>query len=79
MLCSFAFEICTFAHSSSILDERAMSSVRQRLVISFIVAWIAYALTYFLRKPLGVVRKRDGRLVQDFKEICDVDQDRFGT
>jgi hypothetical protein len=33
-----------------------MSTVKNRLVISFIVAWIAYALTYFLRKPLGVVR-----------------------
>jgi sugar phosphate permease len=32
-----------------------MSTVRNRLLISFIVAWIAYALTYFLRKPLGVV------------------------
>ena len=32
-----------------------MSTVRDRLLISFVVAWIAYALTYFLRKPLGVV------------------------
>ena len=43
----------------SVLGERDMSSVRQRLIISFVVAWIAYALTYFLRKPLGVVRKRN--------------------
>jgi sugar phosphate permease len=32
-----------------------MSTVQNRLLISFVVAWIAYALTYFLRKPLGVV------------------------
>ncbi len=32
-----------------------MSTVRNRLLISFGVAWVAYALTYFLRKPLGVV------------------------
>jgi len=33
-----------------------MATVRDRLLISFVVAWIAYALTYFLRKPLGVIK-----------------------
>jgi sugar phosphate permease len=28
---------------------------QQRLVIVFVVGWVAYASTYFLRKPLGVV------------------------
>lgn len=32
-----------------------MSTIRNRLLLSFVVAWVAYALTYFLRKPLGVV------------------------
>ncbi|CAF0803345.1 unnamed protein product, partial [Didymodactylos carnosus] len=31
-------------------------SVKQRLVSSFVVAWLSYALTYFLRKPLGVIK-----------------------
>lgn len=35
--------------------RKKMNTVRNRLVIAFTVAWIAYALTYFLRKPLGVV------------------------
>ncbi|CAF1101653.1 unnamed protein product [Rotaria sordida] len=33
-----------------------MSTVQNRLWTSFIVAWISYALTYFLRKPLGVMK-----------------------
>ncbi|CAF1019288.1 unnamed protein product [Rotaria sordida] len=33
-----------------------MSTVQNRLWTSFIVAWISYALTYFLRKPLGVIK-----------------------
>ncbi|CAF2989569.1 unnamed protein product [Rotaria sp. Silwood2] len=33
-----------------------MSTVQNRLWISFIVAWTAYGLTYFLRKPLGVIK-----------------------
>ena len=32
-----------------------MSTFRNRLLLTFVVAWVAYALTYFLRKPLGVV------------------------
>ena len=36
--------------------QNKMTTVKNRLMISFVVAWIAYALTYFLRKPLGVVR-----------------------
>jgi sugar phosphate permease len=33
-----------------------MNYVRQRLIIVFIVGWVAYASTYFLRKPLGVIK-----------------------
>ncbi|CAF2090677.1 unnamed protein product [Rotaria magnacalcarata] len=33
-----------------------MSTVQKRLLISFFVAWTSYALTYFLRKPLGVIK-----------------------
>lgn len=33
-----------------------MPNVRNRLLIAFVVAWIAYGLTYFLRKPLGVIK-----------------------
>ena len=30
---------------------------QQRLLIVFVVGWVAYAATYFLRKPLGVVSR----------------------
>lgn len=33
-----------------------MSFVRQRLIIVFLTGWLAYATTYFLRKPLGVIK-----------------------
>ncbi|CAF4915134.1 unnamed protein product, partial [Rotaria socialis] len=33
-----------------------MPTVQNRLLISFFVAWTSYALTYFLRKPLGVIK-----------------------
>jgi OPA family glycerol-3-phosphate transporter-like MFS transporter 1/2 len=33
-----------------------MSFIRQRLILVFIVGWVAYASTYFLRKPLGVIK-----------------------
>ncbi|CAF0748459.1 unnamed protein product [Adineta steineri] len=33
-----------------------MNTIQNRLLISFITAWIAYALTYFLRKPLGIIK-----------------------
>lgn len=33
-----------------------MDYVKQRLVIVFVVGWLAYASTYFLRKPLGVIK-----------------------
>ena len=33
-----------------------MSFIRQRLIIVFVVGWLSYATTYFLRKPLGVIK-----------------------
>ena len=33
-----------------------MNYIKQRLIVVFIVGWIAYASTYFLRKPLGVIK-----------------------
>lgn len=33
-----------------------MSFIRQRLIIVFVIGWLAYATTYFLRKPLGVIK-----------------------
>jgi sugar phosphate permease len=32
-----------------------MNHLQQRLIVVFVVGWVAYAATYFLRKPLGVV------------------------
>ena len=29
-----------------------------RQIVTFVVAWVAYAGTYLLRKPLGVVSQR---------------------
>ena len=51
-----------------------MASVRDRLLISFVVAWIAYALTYFLRKPLGVVRDLSISSIFEFHFDNDLDQ-----
>lgn len=33
-----------------------MDFVKQRLIIVFVVGWLAYGSTYFLRKPLGVIK-----------------------
>ena len=33
-----------------------MNYIKQKLIIVFIIGWIAYASTYFLRKPLGVIK-----------------------
>ncbi|UJR29026.1 hypothetical protein I4U23_010243 [Adineta vaga] len=38
------------------MNKDHTNTIRNRLLISFIVAWIAYALTYFLRKPLGIIK-----------------------
>lgn len=34
-----------------------MNFIQQRLFVVFVVGWISYASTYFLRKPLGVVSR----------------------
>lgn len=33
-----------------------MNFIKQKLIIVFFVGWVSYASTYFLRKPLGVIK-----------------------
>ncbi|CAF1424119.1 unnamed protein product [Adineta ricciae] len=38
------------------MSKDHVTAIRNRLFISFGVAWVSYALTYFLRKPLGIIK-----------------------
>ena len=49
-------QIATVFSFIRFIYSKKMNYVKQRLIVVFIVGWVSYGFTYFLRKPLGVVK-----------------------